>query len=44
MGRRLPPRRQSGEPTLFATVGPETVFVSSMIGFIVDSRVAGGVL
>jgi hypothetical protein len=41
MGRRHPPWRQSGEPSLLATVGPETVFVSSVIAFIVDSRVAG---
>src|SRR3984885_12149684 len=44
MGRRLPPWRQSREPSLSATVGPETVLASSVIAFIVDSHVAGRVL
>jgi hypothetical protein len=44
MGRRLPPWRQSREPSLWATVELETVLVGSVIPFIVDSRVAGRVL
>jgi hypothetical protein len=35
MGRRLPPWRQSREPSLSATVGPETVLASPVIAFIV---------
>jgi hypothetical protein len=44
MGPRLPPWRQSREPSLSATVGPETVLASPVIAFIVDSHVAGRVL
>jgi hypothetical protein len=44
MGRRLPPWRQSRQPSLSATVGPESVLASPVIAFIVDSHVAGRVL
>jgi hypothetical protein len=45
MGPPLPAvAGHSGEPSLTATVGPETVLVISVIASIVDSHVAGQVL